>query len=490
MRSLLTTLFLFIFIHISLSSQTIDKYEIRATWLTTLGGMDWPSTKAQSNQSIERQKKELCDILDQLKEANFNTILFQTRLRGDVVYPSSTETFSECLTGKTGGNPGYDPLAFAIDECHKRGMELHAWIVTIPIGNVRQVNLLGRNSVVRKNKSICKYFNQNWYLDPGNPATNKYLTGIVNEIVSKYDIDGIHLDYIRYPENATSFPDKDTFRKYGKGKDIKEWRRENITSIVSSIYKEVKSIKPWVKVSSSPVGKYRDTERFSSKGWNAYDIVFQDAQKWLKEGIHDIIFPMMYFNGNNFYPFALDWKENSSDRWIVPGLGIYFLSPKEKDWALDEIARQIYFIRRYKLDGEAFFRTQFLLNDTKGIFSELKEETYTNPSLVPPMKWIKKEKPLSPKSGEIDIQESTIKISWKTPDKIEDGGIMYNLYASNSYPVDINRGENLIDCNIRKSEYLYTPSSPWKSRIYYAVTAVDRYGNESEPLYINEPLKF
>ena len=130
------------------------------------------------------------------------------------------------------------------------------------------------------------------------------------------------------------------------------------------------------------------------------------------------------------------------------------------------------------------------MNDTKGIFSELKEETYTNLSLVPPMKWIKKEKPLSPKSGEIDIQESTIKISWKTPDKIEDGGIMYNLYASNSYPVDINRGENLIDCNIRKSEYLYTPSSPWKSRIYYAITAVDRYGNESEPLYINEPLKF
>ena len=157
MRSLLTTLFLFIFIHISLNSQTIEKYEIRATWLTTLGGMDWPKSKAQGNQSVDKQKKELCDILDQLKEANFNTILFQTRLRGDVVYPSSIETFSECLTGKTGGNPGYDPLAFAIDECHKRGMELHAWIVTIPIGNVRQVNLLGRNSVVGKNKSICKY---------------------------------------------------------------------------------------------------------------------------------------------------------------------------------------------------------------------------------------------------------------------------------------------------------------------------------------------
>ena len=152
MRRFITTLFLSICVHFSMNSQTNDKYEIRATWLTTLGGMDWPKTKAQSSDAIERQKKELCDILDRLKEANFNTILFQTRLRGDVVYPSSIETFAECLTGKTGADPGYDPLAFAIDECHRRGMEFHAWIVTIPIGNVRQVNLLGRNSIVKKNR--------------------------------------------------------------------------------------------------------------------------------------------------------------------------------------------------------------------------------------------------------------------------------------------------------------------------------------------------
>lgn len=99
------------------------KHEIRASWLTTLGGMDWPRQKATNALGIEKQKQELCDILDRLKAAHFNTVIFQTRLRGDLIYPSAIETFPEALTGKTGRNPGYDPLAFAIEECHKRGME-------------------------------------------------------------------------------------------------------------------------------------------------------------------------------------------------------------------------------------------------------------------------------------------------------------------------------------------------------------------------------
>ena len=230
MRTLFLTLLLIILKSLPVISQ--PKYEIRATWLTTLGGMDWPRTKAGSATGIQRQKKELCDILDRLKAANFNTVLLQTRLRGDMIYPSSIETFAESLTGYTGRNPGYDPLAFAIEECHKRGMELHAWIVTIPAGNTRQVKLLGRNSIVQRNRKICKLYKGNWYLDPGNPETKEYLSRIVKEITSQYDIDGIHFDYIRYPEQADKFPDKDTYRRYGKGKELKQWRRDNITDIV------------------------------------------------------------------------------------------------------------------------------------------------------------------------------------------------------------------------------------------------------------------
>lgn len=464
------------------------KHEIRATWLTTLGGMDWPRNKAIGAAGIRRQQQELCDILDSLKTARFNTVLLQTRLRGDVIYPSSIETFAESLTGSTGRNPGYDPLAFAIEECHKRGMELHAWIVSIPIGNARQVKLQGRNSVVQKNKKLCKLHNGTWYLDPGNPESGAYLSSIVREITTRYDIDGIHLDYIRYPEQGERFPNRDTYRRYGNGKDMEQWRRDNITAIVRRIYTDVKSIKPWVKVSSSPIGKYRDTDRYPSRGWNAYRVVYQDAQQWLKEGIHDAIFPMMYFQGNNFYPFALDWKENSNGRWVVPGLGIYFLSPREQNWPLDEVVRQIHFTRQWHLDGQAYFRNRFLLDNTKGIWDELKENFYTAPALLPPMTWADSIAPSAPTLPRMQLlPNGHIHLQWQAGTDNGNQPLKYHLYGSDTYPVDTDHPQNLIDTYLTSTEYDYTPALPWMQKRYLAVTATDRFGNESAPLALNAP---
>ena len=459
------------------------KHEIRATWITTLGGMDWPRQKATNAAGIRRQKQELCTILDKLKEANFNTVLLQTRLRGDLIYPSHIETFPEAFTGRTGRNPGYDPLAFAIEECHKRGMELHAWIVTIPAGNNRQVKLLGKQSVVRKYRHLCKPHNGGWYLDPGHPGTADYLSSIVREIVTRYDVDGIHFDYIRYPENARRFPDKDTHRKYGKGKDLRQWRRDNITAIVRRLYTDIKTLKPWVKVSSSPVGKYRDTRRYSSVGWNAYETVFQDAQGWLKEGIHDALFPMMYFKDNHFYPFALDWKENDHGRWVVPGLGIYFLSPRERDWPLDEVSRQMHFTRQTGLAGHAFFRNRFLLDNVKGVFDEVKQEFYTAPALTPPMTWQDSIAPTPPTSPKYEtLADGSIKLSWATSKDNHDLPVMYHLYTSNTYPVDTDDANHLFMTSLTNTEVTLSKE---QGQPYFAVTASDRFGNESTPLALN-----
>ena len=478
--------FLLIFISllfITIKSAAQPKHEIRATWITTLGGMDWPRNKATNANGIRRQQQELRDILDQLKEANFNTVILQTRLRGDLIYPSAFETFPEALTGKTGRNPGYDPLAFAIEECHKRGMELHAWIVTIPIGNHRQIKLLDKYSVVRKNRKICKQYQGSWYLDPGHPGTADYLAGIVREIVSRYDVDGVHFDYIRYPENARRFPDKDTHRKYGKGKDLKQWRRENITAIARRLHAEVKQLKPWVKVSSSPVGKFKDTNRYSSFGWNAYETVYQDAQGWLKEGIHDALFPMMYFKDNHFYPFALDWKENDNGRWVVPGLGIYFLSPKEQDWPIDEVSRQLHFTRQTGLAGHAYFRNRFLLDNVKGIFDELKNDFYTTPALVPPMTWQDSIAPTIPTSPVYEtLEDGSIKLSWAPSKGNHDLSVVYHLYTSDTYPVDTENANHLFATLLRDTTLSIKAS---EGKRYYAVTASDRYGNESASLALN-----
>ena len=479
MRQFLFTLLL-LWSTFPLSAQ--PKQEVRAAWVTSLYGLDWPQTRAVNAQTIRKQKEELIAILDKLKAAHFNTVLFQARPRGDALYPSSIEPFNVILTGTTGKNPGYDPLAFAIEECHKRGMECHAWMVTIPLGNRKHVASLGNRSVTKRKKEICIRYKNEYFLNPGHPETKKYLMSLVDEIVRRYDIDGVHFDYLRYPEHAFRFPDEYDFRRYGKGRTLNQWRRDNITEIARYLYKGVKNIKPWVKVSACPVGKYRDTSRYPSRGWNAYHTVHQDPQGWLGEGIVDQLYPMMYFQGNSFYPFALDWQEQSNGRHIIPGLGIYFLHPDEGKWTRDEIDRQMYFLRHHGLAGEAFYRVKYLMENTQGVYDELCHTFYTCPALQPSMPWLDSVAPSVPKNLKKTLLRSGYaELTWQAAtDNDSRNAPMYVIYASDEYPVDTSRPENIVAQRITATRFLYAPLLPWNARKYVAVTAIDRYGNESE----------
>ena len=467
----------------NLSAQPAPKYEVRAAWITAVYGLDWPRTKATTPASIQKQKEELVETLDKLKEANFNTVLFQARTRGDVLYKSDIEPYNSILTGKSGKDPGYDPLAFAIEECHKRGMECHAWMVTIPLGGRKHVASLGKQSVTRRQPKICVPYKREYFLNPGNPKTKEYLMSLVKEVVERYDVDGVHFDYLRYPERAFRFPDSYDYRKYGNGRSLDQWRRDNITEILRYIYKGVKQLKPWVKVSTCPVGKYRDTSRYSSKGWNAFHVVHQDVQGWLGEGIQDQIYPMMYFRGNAFYPFALDWQEQSNGRHVVPGLGVYFLHPSEGDWSLDEIQRQINFIRNHHLAGEAHYRVKFVTDNTQNLYDILQNDFYAYPALQPPMTWADSIAPSAPsdlKAGQ--ISEGYTRLHWKaSTDNDKQNTPTYVVYASDELPVDTQNPANIVATGIRETEYIYAPILPWTTRRHFVVTAIDRYGNESEP---------
>lgn len=473
--------FLLLFFPLALMAQQ-PKNEVRAAWVTAVYGLDWPRTKATTPAGIRRQKEELTEILDKLKEANFNTILFQTRTRGDVLYSSKIEPFNPILTGKAAGNPGYDPLAFAIDECHKRGMECHAWMVALPLGNKKHVASLGDRSVTKRKKEICVAYKNEYFLNPGHPGTKAYLMKLVEEVVSRYDVDGVQFDYLRYPERATRFPDTPEFRRYGKGRTLEQWRRDNLTEIMRYIYKGIKALKPWVKVSSCPIGKYRDTSRYSSNGWNAFFTVYQDPQGWLGEGIQDQLYPMMYFKGNGFYPFALDWQEQSNGRHIVPGLGIYFLDPAEGNWTPEEVKRQIHFIRANKLAGEGHYRAKYLMENTQGIYDELADEFYPYPALQPAMPWIDTTPPTAPAALKVlSAGEGYTRLEWlPATDNDKRNAPMYVVYASDTYPVDITKPENIVAQSVRATHYIYAPVFPWMAKPYFAVTAVDRCGNESE----------
>lgn len=467
----------------NLSAQPAPKYEVRAAWITAVYGLDWPRTKATTPASIQKQKEELVEILDKLKEANFNTVLFQARTRGDVLYKSDIEPYNSILTGKSGKDPGYDPLAFAVEECHKRGMECHAWMVTIPLGGRKHVASLGKQSVTRRQPKICVPYKREYFLNPGNPKTKEYLMSLVKEVVERYDVDGVHFDYLRYPERAFRFPDSYDYRKYGNGRSLDQWRRDNITEILRYIYKGVKQLKPWVKVSTCPVGKYRDTSRYSSKGWNAFHVVHQDVQGWLGEGIQDQIYPMMYFRGNAFYPFALDWQEQSNGRHVVPGLGVYFLHPSEGDWSLDEIQRQINFIRNHHLAGEAHYRVKFVTDNTQNLYDILQNDFYAYPALQPPMTWADSIAPSAPSELKAEqISEGYTRLRWKaSTDNDKQNAPAYVVYASDELPVDTQNPANIVATGIRETEYIYAPILPWTTRRHFVVTAIDRYGNESEP---------
>lgn len=456
------------------------KYEVRAAWVTAVYGLDWPKTRATSAEGIRRQQAELIEILDRLRAANFNTVLFQTRTRGDVLYRSSIEPYNPILTGKTGGNPGYDPLAFAVEECHKRGMECHAWMVTIPLGSRKHVASLGGQSVTKRKPAICVPYKREYFLNPGHPQTKEYLMSLVREVVERYDVDGVHFDYLRYPEHALRFPDGHEYRRYANGRSLEQWRRDNLTEIVRYIYKGVKSLKPWVKVSTCPVGKYRDTSRYSSRGWNAFHTVHQDVQGWLGEGIQDQIYPMMYFRGNGFYPFALDWKEQSNDRHIIPGLGIYFLHPDEGDWTVDEIERQLHFIRTHGLDGEAHYRVKYLMDNTQHLYDLLADTYYASPALQPPMPWVDSVPPTAPTHLRTEQKApGYTQLSWlPATDNDPHNAPTYIIYASDTSPVDTSNPQNIVAQRVRGTSYTYAPVLPWSARTHFAVTAVDRCGNE------------
>ena len=443
------------------------KHEVRAVWLTTIGGIDWPHSYSQSPHSAEIQKQELRTILDRLEKAKINTVLLQTRVRGTMIYPSEYEPWDGCLSGFPGKSPGYDALQFAIEECHKRGMELHAWVVTIPVG---KWNALGCKTLRQRMPGLIKKIGADGYMNPEDSRTGTYLANICREITRRYNVDGIHLDYIRYPETWNIRVSRDQGRRY-------------ITSIVEKIHDAVKQEKPWVKMSCSPVGKYDDLTRYWSHGWNAYTKVCQDAQGWLKSGLMDELFPMMYFRGEQFYPFAIDWQEQSQGKIVAPGLGIYFLDSKEGNWKIGEVKTEMQHLRNLRM-GYAFFRNKFLLDNTQGIL-DFTDRFNPYPSLVPPMTWASSRKPQQPLHLNIAQQDADISISWSNPSTYTDGSriatpyIYNNVYASRTYPVDTQDARNLIAARYMGNSLQI--SNEDASKLYFAITSMDGYGIESQP---------
>lgn len=354
MKCFLSAIIVFLF-----SVTGVAAREIRGVWLTTNSGLDWPGNVFDE----KGQKKLLVDMLDRLKAAHFNMILFQVQANGDVAWNSKLQPAMAALTGDGAKSLGYDICSFVIDECHKRDMECHAWIVPFRLGTVRNSAKYKTNKVkhpIDSRSSLCVKFNGAYYLDPGLPATHEYLLSLYRELVERYDFDGINLDYTRYP--GAAFPDNGSFRKYNAGSLGKDdWRRDNVNRFVASLYDMVKAVKPGMVVGSAPVGTYKNVKDYGNS--TAYGSFHQDPVQWIESGHHELIIPQMYWDEKfGFSDHLATWVNLSAGKTVIVGLAPYKML--DAGWSADVVTSQMEkALSKEGVSGVCFFRTKHVLGN-------------------------------------------------------------------------------------------------------------------------------
>ncbi len=399
------------------SENQIDypKYEVRAVWLETVDNLDWPHSS-----TIDGQKKELCEILDKLAAANFNTILFQAQARGDVAWISTKQPSMYEFTKDYAGSLKYDVCKFVIDECHKRHMECHATIIPYRLGAKWRANSYRQTAKhpYQSHPELCITYNNQLYLDPGNPATTEYLVDVYRELIEKYDFDGVSFDYCRYP--GSDFGDATSFKNYNPDKLNKnEWRRQNINKFIAAFYEMVQEVNPKVKVGAAPIGTYKNLPGYGNA--TAYGSYYQDACQWVKNGNCHTLYPQMYWNEKyGFTPNMGTWVDNMDGRQFVVGLAPYKMTDGTNNWEPDVITDQITKVRKQEgACGVCFFRTMNIM-DGQGsketaLYNELKNTYFKYPAHIPPMEYKVVTTPNAPQNVEYILDNGVYHIKWSEP---------------------------------------------------------------------------
>lgn len=494
-----TLCLILIFYSVTLWAQ--PKTEVRAVWLTTVWNIDWPWTSGQT-----AQKQEMINLLDELKAANFNTIMFQVRARGDLLYPSAIEPFGKSITGTLGSNPGWDVLQFVIEQAHARGIEVHAWFVTYRVWDSSSLPpATSPQHVLLSHPSYCKSYvegtSTSWWLDPGIPAVRSYLRSIITEMVANYDLDGIHFDYIRYPD--ASFDDNDTYTTYGGGMNKDDWRRNNITQFVTEAYNDIQAIKPMLKVGSAPIGIYKNIPG-QGYNWEAYYDIFQASRVWLQNGVHDYLSPQIYWDiatTPQFNVVLRDWMNERYGKHIYAGIAAYRMGSKismltgpdsqdnfmrvmdnKAGWTSTEILNQIDTSRAQSAFGQVYFSTNDITENVNNIYTLLQQNQYHYPANIPPMAWQDNIAPNPPQSLTIaHVSGTNYRLRWNRPQLPSDNDTVkyYNVYMSDLLPVDISDIKKVVAFQVTDTTVIINTQTG--ANCYFVVTAYDKGYNESQP---------
>lgn len=394
--------------------------EFRAIWVATVGNSCWPS---KPGLSTDQQKAELIAILDRAVALKQNAVIFQVRPACDALYQSSIEPWSEYLTGIQGRAPSpyYDPLAFAVSEAHRRGLELHAWFNPFRAHHFQSVSPMAANHISRTHPEMVRSYGRYLWLDPGEPEVRAYSLRVVMDVVKRYDIDGVHFDDYFYPYHEKGrnggdldFPDEISWEKYGRSSGLArdDWRRMNVDLFMQQMYHAIKAEKPWVKFGISPFGIWRPKNPPTITGFDSYAELYADSRKWLAEGWCDYFSPQLYWaiqQPAQSFPTLLGWwdAQNVHHRHLWPGLDALKVGGT---WQPAEIANQIIITRRYPNPGHILWSSSAIMKNA-ALDSTLSQTLFQQPALVPASPWLETSWPAAPKLS-VTIWGRTVHAQW------------------------------------------------------------------------------
>ena len=473
------------------------KREFRGVWIATVDNIDWPKKHVTS---ADEQQRDLIRQLDAHQKAGINAIVFQIRPAADAFYAQGREPWSKWLTGRQGQapNPVYDPLEFAVNEAHKRGMELHAWFNPYR-ATFNPTDLISEQHITKTKPQWFLTYGGNKLFNPGLPEVREYIVQVVLDVVDNYDIDGVHMDDYFYPYAIAGqkLNDAATFAKYPNGiNNIADWRRHNVDMLIKMLNDSIHAHKPWVKFGISPFGfwknKRQDVAGSETDGGDSYYELYADSRRWVKEGWVDYIAPQIYWPfGDKRAPFdkLLDWwSDNTFDRHLYIGQAAYRINEGRhySNFKLStQLPGQITYLRKNpRVQGSIYFSSSSLMDNLLGFTDSLTQNYYRYPALPPAMLWLDSVSPNPPRKLDARIRHKAVTLSWKTPAMAPDSEEVYGyvVYRFNEgEKVQTDNAKNIVhiqyDTATEFEDHAATPGKAYQ----YVVTALDRLKNESYP---------
>lgn len=394
--------------------------ELRGVWIATAWGINFPSRQGLSADAL---RGELRAHVELVRDVGLNAIFFQVRPEGDAFYDSTLEPWSRFLTGTQGGDPGFDPLAFLIEEAHRHAIEVHAWLNPYR-ARTSLSSVLAEGHMARTWPDVAYTYGSGTWMDPGSEPVRQRLLDVVADLVERYHLDGIHFDdyFYPYPVSGAEFPDGSTFAAYqqsGGTLTRDNWRRDNVNRMVRDVHATVAALDPAVRFGVSPFGIYRPGHPPGIRGLDAWASLFADPLVWMREGWVDYVAPQLYWPSTRtaqaYAPLLAWWLEQEGDRWVVPGNYLSQLGTAS-DWTVDEFREQVRLTRSGaggRAAGNIWYQIAPLQQNLSGIADVFRNEFYPTPALPP----VQRSAPTSPLAAPevTSVDTDTLQVQHTSP---------------------------------------------------------------------------